>query len=133
MSDGTLPAAMDTFPANTKEYVREIDLPQRKVRGWVHEVEIPMRAGDMIHYTAEHDEPGGRVDFNVHSHHGKEVTYHAKNSESSVSGTFSAPHEGKFYMMWENVSEAPVRVRIQASRHEVHSGPVAEGEGHGHG
>src|SRR5213594_4240100 len=110
---------MDTFPANWKEYSLEVELPPRKVRGWVHEVEVPMREGDMIHYSSEHEGPPGRVAFNVHSHEGKEVTYYAKNSDSSVTGTHAAPHEGKFYMMWENVSESPVRVRIHASRHEV--------------
>ena len=124
---------MDVFPADVKEYAKDLELPAKKVRGWVHEVEVPMRAGDMIHYTSEHDGPGNRVAFNVHSHQGKEVTYHAKGTDASVGGAFTAPSEGKFYLMWENVSEAPVRVRIRASRHEVHAGPVAEGEGHHHG
>jgi hypothetical protein len=92
-----------------------------------------MLAGDMLHYNSGHDGQGSRVEFNVHSHHGKEVTYHAKASESLVEGAFSAPAEGKFYLMWENVSDGPVRVRIRAARHEVHEGPVAEDEGHHHG
>lgn len=124
---------MDTWAADAKEYGRDLDLPARKMRGWVHEVEVPLRGGDMIHYSSEHDPPGGRVEFNVHSHQGKEVTYHAKDSAASVAGGFTAPREGKFYLMWENVSDAPVRVRIRAARHEVHEGPVAEGEGHPHG
>ena len=123
---------MDAFSATVREYAKELELPARKQRGWVHEVEVPMLAGDMIHYTSEHDGPGHRIEFNVHSHHGKDVTYHAKDSESSITGTFSAPAEGKFYLMWENVSDGPVRVRIHAARHEVHKGPVAEGEGHHH-
>jgi len=124
---------MDTFAADTREYVRDLDLPPRKQKGWVHEVEVPMRAGDMIHYESEHAPPGDRVAFNVHSHQGKEVTYHAKDAQPSVGGAFTAPWEGKFYMMWENVSGEPVRVRVRATRHAVHAGPVAEGEGHHHG
>ncbi len=124
---------MDVFAAEEKEYARDLELPPRKVRGWVHEVEVPARAGDMIHYASDYSEPGGLVEFNVHSHKGKETTYHTKSSDPSVAGAFTAPWEGKFYMMWENASDAPVRVRIHATRHEVHTGAVAEGEGHGHG
>jgi len=124
---------MDVFSPQEATYARDWELPARKVKGWVHEVEVPMLAGDTIHYASDHDAPGGRVEFNVHSHHGKEVTYHAKGTESSVAGTFSAPTEGKFYLMWENMSDGPVRIRVSAIRHEVHRGPVAEGEGHRHG
>ena len=123
---------VDVFAAIEKEYARDLELPPKKVRGWVHEVEIPARAGDMIHYDSEHEGPGGRVEFNVHSHKGKETTYHTKSSNSSIAGAFEVPWEGKFYMMWENASDAPVRVRIHATRHEVHTGPVAEYEGHHH-
>ena len=123
---------MDVFSAHTPEYAKDLELPPKKQKGWVHEVEVPMRAGDMLHYESQHAGPGSRIEFNVHSHKGKEVTYHMKLSEALVVGAFTAPWEGKFYLMWENVSDAPVSVRIQARRHTVHAEPVAEHEGHDH-
>lgn len=123
---------MDVFAASEKEYARHLELPPRKVRGWAHEVEVPARAGDMIHYTSEHSGARGRLEFNVHSHKGKETTYHTKSSDPSIAGAFTVPWEGKFYMMWENTSDSPVRARIHATRHEVHAGPVAKDEGHHH-
>ncbi len=123
---------MDVFPASEKEYAKTLELPPNKVRGWVHEVEIPLRAGDMIHYGSDCEGPAGRIAFNVHSHRGKETTYHAKSTEAAVVGSFTAPWEGKFYLMWENTSDGPVRLRITATRHTVHDGPVAEHEGHHH-
>lgn len=101
--------------ADSEEYAVDLELPARKVRGWVHEVEVPMRVNDTIHYSSAHEPSTARVEFNVHSHHGKEVRYYAQ-TEVSTAGTFSAPHEGKFYLMWENISESPVRVRVRVRR-----------------
>jgi len=107
---------MDTFPQDAREYAKDVELPPRKQRGWVHEVEVPMRAGEDLEYETEHDEPGDRVQFNIHSHQGAEVSYYAKSAESRASGSFSAPWDGKFYLMWENVSDDPIRVRVRAAR-----------------
>ena len=123
---------MDVFPANESEYAKELELAPRKARGWVHEVEAPMRTGDTIRYTSHHEGAGERVTFNVHSHQGKDITYHAKTSQASVAGAFTAPWAGKFYLMWENGSDGPVLVRIHAARLEVYAEPAAEGVGRHH-
>lgn len=107
---------MDIFAAEAIEYAKDLELPPKKTRGWVHEVEVPLRKGESLGFDSGHDGAGGRVEFNVHSHQGPEVTYHVKRSEAKVAGTFTAPWDGKFYMMWENVSDAPVRVRVRANR-----------------
>ena len=107
------------------EYTREWELPPRKTRGWVHEVEAPMRDGESIAYETEHEEPGGRVVFNIHSHKGRETTYHVKGDDARMAGTFPAPWEGKFYLMWENTSEQAVTLRIRAERAPPEGAPKA--------
>ena len=107
---------MDSFPLEDREYARALDLSRRKQRGWVHEVEVPMREAESFDFATEHDGPGGRIEFNVHSHQGAQVRYHIEESEARLAGRFTAPWEGKFYLMWENVSDVPVRVRIRATR-----------------
>lgn len=107
---------MDTFPPDSGEYAREVELPAHKVRGWVHEVEVPMRKGESFRYETAHEGAGGRVRFNVHSHHGRETTYHAEGTDARIAGTFTAPEEGKFYLMWENQSAKAVTVRVRATR-----------------
>ncbi len=98
------------------DYARDLELPQRKQRGWVHEVEVPMAKGDAIAYETAHEGPAGVVEFNIHSHQGRDVTYHVKGTDPRMAGAFTAPWDGKFYLMWENVSHAPVRLRIRATR-----------------
>ncbi len=107
---------MDTLPSDAAEYAKDIDLPLRKQRGWVHEVEVPMRAGEDLDYATSHDGEGERVAFNIHSHQGSEVSYYVQSSKAKVAGSFSAPWDGKFYLMWENVSDGAVRVRVRATR-----------------
>jgi len=106
---------MDTFGAEAPEYAKEIALSPRKTKGWVHEVEVPMRAGETLAYETSHT-GRGEVEFNIHSHQGPQVTYHAKGRDPRIAGTFAAPGEGKFYLMWENLSGEPVRVSARARR-----------------
>lgn len=105
---------MDTFSVEDREYAKEWDLPAHKDRGWVHEVEVPMREGEALAYESLHGGEG--VTFNIHSHKGRETTYHAKGSDLRMAGTFRAPFEGKYYMMWENGGAAAVHVQAKAVR-----------------
>lgn len=107
---------MDTFPSDAREYAKEVDLPPRKQRGWVHEVEVPLREGETLEYATAHEGEGERVAFNIHSHEGSEVTYYVQSAKAEVAGSFSAPGDGKFYLMWENTSEGRVLVRVRARR-----------------
>lgn len=107
---------MDELPAGVPAYVKDLDLPAHKVRGWVHEVEVPMRAGQRLEYESVHEPPAGRVVFNIHSHQGRDITYYRKGTGARVAGTFGAPRDGTFYLMWENTSPAAIRVAIRAVR-----------------
>ncbi len=93
-----------------------VSLAPRKVKGWVHELKVPLAAGETLRYEARHSRDGGDVEFNVHSHEGAKVTYHARGTESSVAGTFVAPWTGDFYLMWENTSERSVPVTYAVER-----------------
>ena len=128
-----IPSHVDVFVASEGEYARELDLPPKKVRGWVHEVEVPMRKGDVLHHASEYEGPEGRVEFNVHSHRGKETTYHVKGSGPMEAGAFAAPWEGKFYLMWENVSDVAIHLRITARRHETYTESDGGPADHAHG
>ncbi|HEV8595537.1 MAG TPA: hypothetical protein VGR51_08425 [Thermoplasmata archaeon] len=107
---------MDRFPPDAAEYAKEVELPPRKQRGWVHEVEVPMREGENLEYATAHDGEGDRVAFNIHSHEGGETSYYVQSSKARTAGSFSSPSDGNFYLMWENVSGAPVRVQVRATR-----------------
>lgn len=108
--------AMDTYGTDSMEYGKEIALSPHKAKGWVHEVEVPMLAGQDLVYEASHGGPAGAVEFNIHSHQGPQVTYHARSADARISGAFTAPWEGKFYLMWENKGKEPARVAVRAVR-----------------
>jgi len=107
---------MDRLAAEDSEYAKELALAPHKTKGWVHEVEVPMRAGEGLAYETSHGGASGLVEFNIHSHQGPEVTYHARGSDARIAGTFTAPREGKFYLMWENKGTEPARVAARAIR-----------------
>ena len=132
MRGGALSRRVDVFSVDSREYTKEWELPAQKQRGWVHEVEVPLRRGEAIEYETANDGPIGSVAFNIHSHKGPDVTYHAEGKDARMSGTFVAPWEGKFYLMWENVSKASVGVRVRAGRHVVREETIPEETGHHH-
>lgn len=77
------------------------------------ELALPLEEGEVVTYewTAE-----GEVDFNIHSHHGKEVDYHEKFRGSELHGRFEGPRKDHFYLMWQNRSPESVEIEIQVSR-----------------
>ncbi len=87
-----------------------------RVKGWVYELKVPLAAGETLRYEARHDRAPGEVEFNIHSHRGREVTYHARAAEPSVAGAFPAPWDGDFYLMWENTTERSVPVTYSLER-----------------
>jgi len=106
---------VDPWPPDAPEYARVLELPPNKQRGWVHEVEVPLDEGESLAYQTKHAVSGGRAAFNVRSHEGPKVTYHVQESGAHLTGTFTAPWRGKFYLMWENLGQ-PVRVEARAIR-----------------
>lgn len=56
--------------------------------------------------------PETAVGFDVHSHEGGEVRYHEQASAAWGEGSFTAPEQGTFSLLWENTAEDPVEVAI---------------------
>ncbi|TLZ64452.1 MAG: hypothetical protein E6K13_02480 [Methanobacteriota archaeon] len=107
---------MDEFPSGAPRRAGTLDLPPRKVKGWVHEVRIPLVKGESLRWETRHTLGAGIIAFNLHSHKGREVTHHATADRSEASGTFPAPWAGDFYVMWENRSEREVSVTYALER-----------------
>lgn len=56
--------------------------------------------------------PETTVAFDVHSHDGDETRYHEQVDASAHEGTFTAPADGVYSLLWENPSSEPVTVAI---------------------
>jgi len=98
-----------------------VTLPPRKVKGWVHELKVSLSDDEALRYETRHPGGDGAVAFNLHHHHGRDVTYYAQEDRAAVAGTFRAPAAGDYYVMWENRSDGAVAVtyvveRLRSSR-----------------
>lgn len=110
----------ELLPEQAREDATVI-LPPRKMKGWVHELKVSLSDGEALRYETRHPGGDGAVAFNLHRHHGRDVTYYAQDDRAALAGTFNAPAAGDYYMMWENRSDAAVAVtyvveRIRSSR-----------------
>jgi hypothetical protein len=88
-------------------------LPPAKQKGWVLELHVPMRQGERLGFEYEAD---GALAFNIHSHHGKEVTHHVHREAASGSGMFASEEDCDYYPMWENGLDRPVTLRYRLWR-----------------
>ena len=93
-----------------------VSLAPRKVKGWVHELKVSLSDGEGLRYETRHPGGDGAVAFNLHHHHGRDVTYYAQEDRAAQAGTFRAPAAGDYYMMWENRSDAAVAVTYVVER-----------------
>ena len=104
---------MDELKPEQRELTAEVVLPPHKQRGWVLELKMPMAAGEAAGYEYTADAP---LTFNIHSHHGKDVTHHIHLGAATGAGTFEAKEAYDYYAMWENTSERPLRLRYRIWR-----------------
>ena len=116
---------MDELPADSPRSGGTLTLPPRKMKGWVHEVRIPLEGGESLRWETHEALGPGLVSFNLHSHKGRDVTYHATADDATASGTFVAPWAGEFYAMWENRSDREVAVTYLLERVRGRSSPTA--------
>lgn len=57
--------------------------------------------------------PAREVAFDVHSHPSQgEVVYHDRANATESSGTFTAPGEDTYSLLWENPTDEPVTVSV---------------------
>jgi hypothetical protein len=82
----------------------ELVLPIKKM----HEECIDMKPGQTLQYGFE---ASAELDFNLHYHQGKDVSYPAKGNYSKYSNTYTAQQMNAFCLMWTNKSGAQVTLQ----------------------
>lgn len=103
---------MMEFSPEEGEFERSFSLEGKGHPESFAELMVPLESGQAISYSWE---AGRDVAFNIHSHHGKEITYHETFEGSKKRGTFEGPGKGHFYLMWQNTSAEPVEVHVRVS------------------
>lgn len=91
--------------ANTVERTVEISA------GEFFEANLEMNESSHLTYewtTAD----GSQVAFDVHSHTYTGVRYHARDNGSAGQGTFTAPSNGTYSLLWENPGDEPATVEL---------------------
>ena len=56
-------------------------------------------------------EANAELDFNLHYHHGKDVTMPMSGKYSNYSNTYVATQKNDFCLMWQNKSGGPVKLQ----------------------
>jgi len=91
----------------------ETVIPPHKQKGWVLELKATMKAGEALGFEYEADGP---LAFNIHSHHGKEITHHVHVDDRQAAGEFISPQAYDYYPMWENSQDRPVKLKYRIWR-----------------
>ena len=104
---------LEELRPDQQEIRGDVTISSHKQKGWVLELKASMRSGARLRfeYTAD-----GELTFNIHSHHGKEVTHHVHIDAATGRGEFIAPEDFDFYPMWENLLDRPVHLTYLVRR-----------------
>jgi hypothetical protein len=86
----------------------EVMLPVKKV----HEECMALEVGQTLKFSYE---ANAELEFNLHFHHGKDVTYPLKGKYSNYSNAYNATEKNDFCLMWQNKSAAPVKLQTTFS------------------
>ena len=97
---------LEELRPDAKELRAETTLSPHKQKGWVLELKAAMKAGESLGFEFEADGP---LTFNIHSHHGKDVTHHVHVDDAKAAGDFQSKEAYDYYPMWENSQDRPVR------------------------
>lgn len=81
--------------AQVTEKTIDVIVPVKKV----HEECLAMAEGQTLTFRYE---ANAELDFNLHFHHGKEVTYPLKGKYSNYSNAYVATQKNEFCLMWHN-------------------------------
>jgi hypothetical protein len=82
----------------------EINMPAKQV----HEECIALSEGQTLKFSYE---ANAVLEFNLHFHHGKDVTYPLKGKYSIYSNTYLATQKNDFCLMWENKTGGIVKLQ----------------------
>lgn len=94
--------------AQANEKSIEVVLPEKKV----HEECMPLSAGQTLTFNYE---ANAELEFNLHFHHGKAVTYPLKGKYSNYSNIYVATQKNDFCLMWQNKTGEPVKLQTTYS------------------
>ncbi len=81
--------------------------------GAFEELAVELEAGEVLTYAWTADQA---VEFNIHHHEEKRVTFHEQLRGREHQGRFEGPEAGSYYLMWQNHGDAPVNIRVKAQR-----------------
>lgn len=105
LMSATLLAAEDTLPVKGNVNLKP---------GEIHEACFPAKNPEKIRYQFN---ASGAINFNIHYHEGKKVSYPIKqNAVMSTQGIFT-PSLPQFYcMMWQNIQKSAVNINFKAHK-----------------
>jgi hypothetical protein len=72
----------------------------------VHEECIAMAEGQTLTFNYE---ANAELEFNLHFHHGKDVTYPLNGKYSNYSNTYVATQKNEYCLMWQNKNSVPTK------------------------
>jgi len=104
---------LEELRPDAAELRAETLLAPHKQKGWVLELKAAMKAGEVLGFDFRAD---GDLTFNIHSHHGKEVTHHVHVDDRQAAGEFASPEAYDYYPMWENGLDRPVKLTYRIWR-----------------
>lgn len=94
-------------PAPANSFEREVALSP----GSFVEVNLAMNDSAELAYRWS-TAPEATIAFDVHSHAGGEVRYHERANATSGEGSFTAPSEGTYSLLWENTADEEITVDV---------------------
>lgn len=94
-------------PAPENTFEREATVPA----GSFFEANLAMNESAEITYDWS-TSPEVVLAFDVHSHDGREVRYHDRVNASTHEGSFTAPSQGTFSLLWENTGGEEITVEV---------------------
>lgn len=101
------------FPRDTSRFEESFTLQAEGEPGAIAEVTVELTPGQGVLYRWDAEET---VEFNVHSHHGKKVTYHERLEQQAAVGRVESRAEEVYSLMWENRVPHAVKVRVELRR-----------------
>jgi hypothetical protein len=106
-------SSAETAAADPKDLEKKFYIPAGKFA----EINLQMPAGAQANadYVVEE---GGNIEWNVHSHPGKDVVVHDEGDGPKGNLAFTAPEDGAYSYLWENKKgkkNVMLRVRLTLS------------------
>lgn len=93
-------------PATTETWTRTWTVAPEGIA----EINLELAAGEAM--TARFSTDGGTLKWNVHSHEGKDVVFHAQGNDASGQLRHVATQTGMYSFLWKNEGTKPVELTV---------------------